>query len=68
MRSSSAGFRLRAPVGDVAGVDDGVDPEGAGEPTDEVEGLRVEVDVAHVQDPDGVVGWPERRAGPGPVW
>ncbi len=61
MRSSELALGLGPPVGDVTGVDDRVHVELVDEELDEVERLRVEVDVADVQHADGAVVGVERR-------
>src|SRR4029450_12287170 len=58
---------IGAPVGEVAGVGHHVDPELVDQAAHEVEGGRVEVDVAHVQDPDGAAGLEGGRRFPGQV-
>ena len=62
------GLGVGPPVGDVAGVHDGVDVELLGQALHQVERLRVEVDVAHVQHPDQpAVGLEHRQLRPGQV-
>ena len=55
MRSTSCASGVGTPIADVTRVHDDVDLEVSGELRDEVIALRVVVEVADVEEPDGVI-------------